>query len=88
MTLTISRGQRQTKTTCKDCKHTVHLVDVAGQRTAVDPELISVVSGRGMITARRIHAELCDVYQREMRRAKTRAEIQAYERRRSRSKGL
>jgi hypothetical protein len=82
---------RNSKTTCRACDRTVHLVPGGepGELVAVDPELIAVVPGertpstrRGQvgeqIVARRVHAELCDMYQRESAAKKLRDEMRSY----------
>lgn len=66
---------KPTKVVCQTCKRTTIVVTVAGERIAVDPEIISVVPYNGnaeSIPARRRHAELCPTYARaeELRKLK------------------
>jgi hypothetical protein len=58
------------KSTCSDCKRTVLLVAIGGQKVAMDPELIAVVPRKRngepeRMTAHRVHKELCLSYQYE-----------------------
>lgn len=60
-------SKRIRKTTCRACSRTIHMIPVGSGLVAVDPELIAVVtSGKAQHQqARRVHAELCDTYQRQ-----------------------
>lgn len=58
---------KPTQAVCKTCKRTTIVVTVAGERIALDPEVITVVAytgGGSPITARRKHGELCAQYAR------------------------
>lgn len=75
------------KSTCTSCSRTVHMIPVDGSLVAVDPEIIRVIRvGRHggalavseSVPARRLHAELCDTYQRDGRRDALRKELAAY----------
>jgi len=85
------------KTTCTACQRTVHMVPVDGSLVAVDPEVIAFVqsgvhggtlASAKRTTGRRIHAELCDQYQREAQRAALRREIAGYKQPRKNGKRL
>lgn len=71
--------------TCSSCGRTVRRLHIDGESITLDTEMISVVpmrergaSAAGVVHARRLHAELCEVYQRDARREKTRKEMRAY----------
>lgn len=94
MSQTLSGSSRfragSAKSTCGNCSRTVHMVTVGDDLVAVDPEVIRIVrvgthggtmTGQLPINARRLHAELCETYQRDDRRAKTRLEIAEFEKR-------
>lgn len=74
----VPSSRRASKTTCRRCNHTVHVVIVQGVdgpvTTETDPELISVVPfearNPAVVFARRLHAERCEDYAREAERAK------------------
>lgn len=64
------------KSTCADCKRTVLIATVGGERLVMDPELIAVVPSSakaGRVNARRVHGELCMRYQYEADRKARRA---------------
>jgi hypothetical protein len=74
---------------CRDCDRTVHMIRLDQALVAVDPEIISVVTGsspssRRQITARRLHAELCLTYQQDRSRQKIRKEKAIWQKLRSR----
>ena len=75
------------KSTCLSCSRTVHMIPVDGAMVAVDPEVIRVIrvgahggalAASESVNARRVHAELCDTYQRDSRRDAIRKELVAY----------
>lgn len=80
------------KSTCQGCKRTILLVDIGGELTATEPELINVVpasrvtgdAGGGVrmstrvTPARQLHAALCEGYQEQAMKARLRAELRAY----------
>lgn len=66
------------------------MVPVDGRMTAVDPEVIAIVptgahggslAAASLVPGRRPHAGLCESYQRESRREKTRKEMRAFSKR-------
>jgi len=76
--------------TCGACHRMIHWVQLAsGDRVATEPEIINVVVTRGRLhpgalrdtmprQARRLHAERCEDYQNQARRAETTAELKRY----------
>lgn len=89
------------KQTCRACKRTVVMVEIAGDLIATESEVIQVVPARrtqgpesggvrmaqSTTPARRLHAELCDRYVEDARRAKSLAELRAFNKR-NRNHGL
>lgn len=84
-------------TVCSSCSRTVRIVPVDGKMVAVDPEVIAVVpvgrhggtlAAASSTTGRRVHAELCETYQRDDRRQERRKEIAAYEKKQGKRRGL
>lgn len=76
--------------TCASCSRTVRLVRLDGQVVAVDPEVIAIVpagahggalASTSVVNGRRLHSGLCETYQRDARREKTRQEMAAYNKR-------
>lgn len=69
-----------------------HLRTRAGEVVVTDPEVITVVSydrrGAAPFPARRLHAELCERYQQQARRAETSAEMKEFTKRGRRGTGL
>lgn len=71
--------------TCSNCKHTVRVQELNGQRVITDVERISiVVTGAGgfakqRVEGRRLHSESCERLKRETERAKLRAEREQWE---------
>lgn len=92
MSETIAAGRRQSKSTCRKCNRTVHVVIVHGVdgpvQIELDPELISIVvfEKRSPIVefARRLHAERCDTYQEDGRKMKIAAERKIWDARQTR----
>jgi hypothetical protein len=89
---TIASGRRQSKSTCRKCNRTVHLVTAQGVdgpvQVELDPELISIVvfeKRAAMVEfARRLHAERCDSYQQEAAKMKIAAERKIWDAKQSR----
>lgn len=70
-----SPARRTDKNTCRKCQRTVIVEVVAGERVETDSELISVVPFGDRvptkIRARRIHADMCHLYQAQAERKKS-----------------
>jgi len=70
----VARTRDGNKATCADCKSTVMVVEIDGERVQLDSEVISVVqfgvSKRDLARqpARQIHAETCLRHQKEAAR--------------------
>jgi hypothetical protein len=84
------------RSACPSCKRTVRMVSVDGKLTAVDPEVIAVIpsgqhggalSSARQMTGRRVHADVCDSYQRQDQRIANRREMAAYTKRNSKKSG-
>jgi len=70
------------KSTCRDCQHTIQLVEVEGRRVVLDAEMLSVVpvGTSEPVMARRVHAELCSTYKEQDAKRRLRDEMRDYNR--------